>query len=550
MYFLGSEISVNFLVVTLVFWGLFGAVLNWFFGPTRHNLIASVKEGFYKAFVLAGVLFLAGSIFNWFRPVPQAGTFTAPVAVEEQVVVQSPLRFDTNFADEQVCEPTITTVTTHNAVFKFSSHGATLDDVTFMRELPGGKKQEFVIWKPEHFSAVGVAPFTVALDEKISAHYELVDQETTADFSSLTYKVATSQGQILKKFTIHKNTPVVDVSITVIPKKTMRPRMIWTNPMTKDLGQYDAMTLWVLPADGKLSSIRSNKIDQTQGYLQPTIFGAANKYFLCALVEDKDHFMQRAYARVADDTIVTYTQAQEVSEPTTWNMKFYFGPKELESLVSVDPRLEGVLDYGMLSFITKPMMRILKYCDHYTHNYGYAILLVTLLLKILLLPFTFRGERKMREFQESQKRLEYIEKKYHDNPEALQKARTEHALQNGSAMLGGCLPMLIQMPFFIGLNGGLSNSLELYKRPFIGWITDLSLPDSYYILPLLIFFVFFVTSVVNATKKDVRGVLSSAVMALLISTFFSTMASGLGLYMFFNSLLHLIQIRVQKALGL
>ncbi len=547
MYFLGSDVSVHFFIVSVAFWGLFGSVLNWFVGPTKKNFVVSVQEGFKRAIILGGIVFLIGAVFNWFKPSQPEGTFTANVKTVQ--IAQEPLQFDVDFVQSKY-EPVITNVQTHAGSFGFSSHGATLINAVFTRELSGGRTQAFTIWKQEYFTEKNQYPFMVGLDQNTPFDYELIDQKDTEVATVLTYKGSSDQGTIIKEFTVYKATSVIDLSLTVQPKKTMHPRIMWASPMLKELGDYDSVNVIACTKAGKFVTTGASKVNVEQGYIQPEIFGSDNKYFFCAVVKDKDAFMSRAYAQAVNDSVVSYIEAEPVSEEKTWKVSFYFGPKELEPLVAVNPRLEKILDYGMFSFITKPMLSLLKYCDQYTHNYGYAILLVALLLKLILLPFTFRGDKKMREFQESQKKLEYIEKKYQNQPELLQQAKAEHAMKNGMTMLGGCLPQLVQMPFFLGLQGALRNSLELYEQPFL-WIKDLSVPDSYYILPFLMFVSFLVSFLFNANKiKGVRSLLWPVTMGMVMGGVGTIMASGLGLYLLFNNVLHVLQVRLQRVFGL
>ena len=156
----------------------------------------------------------------------------------------------------------------------------------------------------------------------------------------------------------------------------------------------------------------------------------------------------------------------------------------------------------------------------------------------------------MREFQASQRQLEYLEKKHQNDQEMLDKLKADHAMKNGMTMLGGCLPMFAQIPFFFGLQGALNNSLELYQQPFIWWMQDLSLPDAYYILPLLIAISMFLSMTSASPKKGIRAMFGPLAMSLFMAAIFSIASSGLALYMFFNNFLHFIQVRIQKAFGL
>lgn len=549
MYFLGAEVTIQFFVTTIFFWGLFGTVVNWLFGPTKRDIAASAIGGFKRAVILAAIVMAVSSVINWFKPQQQEGTFTAAVKTVE--VVQQPLQFDVDFVQEKsLPSEVITTVQTNAGSLGFSNYGASLVQAVFARELSGSRVQSFPIWHKEYFTEKNQYPFMVALEKNTPFVYELIDHTSSDEQETLVYKAYSDQGTITKTFEIDKREMCIDCTLTMEPKKSMKPRLMWISPILKDLGEYDTTTAFAYTAAGKYVSTSADKVVSSQGYIAPTLFGSADKYFVSAMIKDHDTFVHRAYNQTVNDHIVSYLEAEEITEPTTWKLTFYIGPKELKSLKSTDTRLEAVLDYGMFSFISKPMMTLLNYADYYTHNYGYAILLVTLLLKLLLLPFTFRGDKKMREFQESQRKLEYIEKKYKDNPEMLQKAKQEHVMNSGMGMLGGCLTNFVQMPFFLGLQGALRNSVELYGQPFL-WIKDLSMPDQYYIIPLLLFLSFLITFYINgASTKGTRKVLWPVTVGLVMAGIGTIMSSGLSLFLLSNNLLQIVQIRIQKAFKL
>ena len=111
---------------------------------------------------------------------------------------------------------------------------------------------------------------------------------------------------------------------------------------------------WLIQLLRQSNYLQPDQIAFTQGYLQPDMFGADNKYFLCAMVKDSDKFINRAYSQTVRDVVVSYLEGKEVSEETTVHLSFYFGQKELESLVAVDHRLEKVLDYGWFSLYDLP----------------------------------------------------------------------------------------------------------------------------------------------------------------------------------------------------
>jgi YidC/Oxa1 family membrane protein insertase len=163
----------------------------------------------------------------------------------------------------------------------------------------------------------------------------------------------------------------------------------------------------------------------------------------------------------------------------------YMGPQEQDSLKTAAPGLELVVDYGMFNFVAAPMFWLLKWFHSFVSNWGWAIILLTILIKAVFYPLNAAAGRSMGKMKLVGPKLKEIQAKYADDRVKLNQAMMELYKKEKINPLGGCLPILIQMPVFIALYWVLMAAVELRHAPWIGWIQDLSAPDPWFILPVL-----------------------------------------------------------------
>ena len=475
-------------------------------------------------------------------------SFVAPLTAQEQ----EPLHTEVDFIDEEKSAVGESVeVSTSYADLTFSSEGAVLSRAVFKRNVRN-EIQTFNTIHTQVDQDRDERMFLVALDEKTPFAYTFEGRTDDSEATYIKYRAQTDSGTLEKEFVVYKNKCKIDLVITVVPYAgiSMRPRLLWIAPYLSQMAEHEQVSAVIFDKTGTYTKKGLTSINPREGFFEPTIFGVEDKYFLHALVSDEQHFGRRAYYKVVDKNILAIVEAEAVTERTQWTVGFYVGPKEVETFAAVDVQLDKVLDYGFFSPVSKGMLYLLKLCNEYVHNFGLAIILITLLLKLLLIPFTFKGEQKARKAESYYKKLAYIQQKYKDNPQALNAAREELVRSEGLPGLGGCLPLLIQIPVFMGLSGALNNSIELYKAPFTFWIRDLSVKDPYYILPALIGVGFLLVMVNAKAQSGFRQIVMSAGMALLFAAWMSTTAAGLALFIVANVLLHFGQTRIQKALGL
>lgn len=472
--------------------------------------------------------------------------FIAPVNQTEA----KPLNTEIDFIDEARLYPQeFTVVETDHVKAVFCNDGASLDRLEFKRNI-AGRPGAFETLQPVGEHEREQRSFLIALDEKTPYFYKLIDKTVEAGETIVHYRYESTATPIIidKKFTIfhddYRMNLEVAISSSKAADKTVEPRLFFAAPSLVALGENDAVAGLIGDSHDKISKIAKTSIDAHAGWYAPTLFGAEDKYFIHALVSDAHHFVNRAYFKPeAANKLLVIIEGSEVKMGNSWVLSFYCGPKEDEALAAVDKRLEQTLDYsGMLAPISRFMLEILKFLYKYFLNYGLAIIVLTILIKLILLPFSLKAEKGRKKSAEFQRKLDYLRQKHKNDNAAFSREQAELLKKHGLAGMGGCIPVLLQIPLFFALSRVLSSSIELYQAPFFGWITDLSAKDPYYILPLLIT----ISMLVTALGLDSQQRLSMMAMALMFGAFATNFAAGLALYILVSTVLGVVQTSLQR----
>lgn len=458
-----------------------------------------------------------------------------------------PLNREIDFIDtSRSAEAELYTVETDLARYTFSTDGGALESLIFKRN-QDGKHIELVTITQHPETEREQRCFLVALDEKTPFFYTMHEVRELEDRVILEYKANTHDVSITKAFTVHKQTHRIDLALTVHSKKgDVQPRILFSSPFIKEIVEQDKYAAIMTNEHGAVTVEKNLKKLEESGWFDPSLFGTADKYFVHAMIKDENGFAQRGYFnQIGSEHLTTFIEGPAVKEETTWHLSFYFGPKTEEAMRAVDQRLEKTLDYAdWLTPISQALLKLMKFLHHYLRNYGFVIIAVTALLKLVLLPFTMNGDKKAKEHSEFRRKMQYIQKKYKDDKETLQKEQAALIEKYGLPGLGGCLPLFIQMPLFFALNPILNSSIDLYKAPFL-WIPDLSARDPYFILPICIV----LCMVTQALTLDKQGRLPALAMALVIAAVSINFSAGLSLYIFMSALLGLLQSSIQKRMS-
>lgn len=219
----------------------------------------------------------------------------------------------------------------------------------------------------------------------------------------------------------------------------------------------------------------------------------------------------------------------------------YAGPKSLDVLASIDPKLQEVVNYGVFGFLSRPMLKIMKGFYDIFKNWGLAIILLTLLVRLFVLPFNVMSYRSIKAMQTIQPLLKGLQEKYKDNRQELNLATMKLMKEHKVNPLGGCLPMLLQLPIFFALYQVFGQSIELYKAPFGLWIHDLSAKDPLYVLPVGMAVTMFVQQNMTPTTMDPAQAKVMMFVPVLFSLMMLNLPSALNLYIFVSSLFAVIQ---------
>ncbi len=201
--------------------------------------------------------------------------------------------------------------------------------------------------------------------------------------------------------------------------------------------------------------------------------GFGDRYFLSALIPS-----ELGTGTLSMDYVGSEADARMLFEgATAASSEVYMGPKELDVLEAANPALSKAINLGWSTMVALPFLKLLKLFHRIAPNYGLAIILLTVVVRLLTLPMSIKGQRSMMKMQRLQPQVERIREKHKDDQERLNREMVDLYKRNHVNPLGGCLPMVVQLPVFFGLYEALLNAIELRHAPFIGWITDLSAPD-------------------------------------------------------------------------
>ena len=208
----------------------------------------------------------------------------------------------------------------------------------------------------------------------------------------------------------------------------------------------------------------------------------------------------------------------------------------------MDPALDNTVDFGWFTVFAYPLLNILKWFNQFVHNYGVAIILLTVLLKVALYPLTYKSMKSMKEMAKLQPQLAKVREKYKDDKEALNREMLSLMRTHGYNPAAGCLPMVIQMPIFFALYRVLYSSIELFHAPFAFWIQDLSSRDPFYVTPIFLAGTMFIQQKLTpSTATDPSQQKMMQMMPLIFGFMMLNLPAGLTLYMLVNALAGIVQ---------
>lgn len=292
----------------------------------------------------------------------------------------------------------------------------------------------------------------------------------------------------------------------------------------------------------KFDDMEENPVsrDSTEGWV-----AMLQHYFVSALIPEKDqtyHYYSKVLS--GDHYIIGMYGPQFTVEPgasVERTTTIYSGPKSQKVLERIAPGLELTVDYGVLWFIAKPLYWLLDKMHSLSGNWGWAIILVTILIKAFFYPLSAMGFKSMARMRNIQPRMLAIRERYGKDKARLNQAMMDLYKQEKINPLGGCFPILIQIPVFLALYWVLLETVEMRQAPFMLWIRDLSIADPYFVLPLIMGASMFVQQKLNPAPMDPVQAKVMQFLPVIFTVFFAFFPAGLVLYWVANNILSIAQ---------
>lgn len=273
-----------------------------------------------------------------------------------------------------------------------------------------------------------------------------------------------------------------------------------------------------------------------------------DKYFISVMIPEAS--ARGVFAKTEMERVVTAgLEFPPSSEEPRIAFQLYAGPKQFGSMKALGYGLEDTIDFGwfiydtwdIVRFVAKPLFFVLLFFHDYTNNFGVAIILLTGCIKLLFVPLQYKSYKSMQGMQKIQPKVQALQKKFKEDRERLNSELIKLYKEHKVNPVGGCLPMLLQMPAFISLFNILYMTVDLRQAPFILWITDLSVPDPFYVLPILMGVSMVLQQKIMPTTMDPTQAKMMLLLPVFLTFLFLTFPAGLVLYWLTNNVLTITQ---------
>jgi YidC/Oxa1 family membrane protein insertase len=541
----------------------------------------------FKKTILWAVFSMSGLMLynNWQvhegRPSMFAGApASAPVAADKTPVVnKADVPTQISGAPAVVATPTVNSAGIESAekfilqndvlVLEISANGANVVDAKLLKALTAEDKPvELFQYTPTHkyFARSGLISLNNNDLPNHTSAFKLV--QSGKDGSGRPFAVLASERngvKLEKTFVLNPGSYVVDVGHRVTQTTANPNPLILYTEIVRDssqeqkIGPFDgafSASTFTGPAaytdKEKFNKLEFTAIDKNKITIptqvaagDPAWIAMVQHYFASAWIPG-DKVVRDIYASRIDNglyRIGMQTPLGVVAPGSTVveKAKLFVGPQEERVLETIAPGFELLKDYGYLTILAKPIFWLLDNIHSYVGNWGWSIILLTILIKLVFFPLSAASYKSMARMKEVQPRLVAMKEQYKGEPQKLNQAMMEMYRKEKINPLGGCLPVLIQIPVFISLYWVLLSSVEMRGAPWILWIHDLSVPDPYYILPVIMAASMFVQTKLNPTPPDPIQAKVMMYMPIVFSIMFFFFPAGLVLYWVVNNLLSIAQ---------
>lgn len=389
--------------------------------------------------------------------------------------------------------------------------------------------------------------------------YEVSTETLTLDETTPTGKIVMHlqhEGvDVLREFTFHYETYLIEIETRIAAPEyadqNLNYMVLWGPSLGGEVSSHTDHFVFTgattflnnerveTPADSF-----ADRIDH-RGDLEWTAF--QNKYFAAAMIPGPGIESAVTLKETVDgkENLYVGLNYQSVQSAVSASHFLYVGTKELSLLEKTGHKLMRLLDYGWLgnkfAFLVKPLLKVLHYFYSVTQNYGWSIIFLTICIKIIFFPLTHKSFKSMKGMQKIQPYVKVIQERNKKDRQKMNEELMELYKKHRVNPLGGCLPMLLQIPVFIALYHALFFSIELHGAPFFGWIQDLSAADPYYVTPVLMGATMFLQQKMTPSIGDPMQQKIMLFLPIVFTFLFMTFPAGLVIYWTVNNLLTVAQ---------
>jgi len=363
--------------------------------------------------------------------------------------------------------------------------------------------------------------------------------------------------QVAKIFTFHRGSYVVDVEFEITNQSDITIIPFSYFQMLRDSNEPTGAGTMVQSYTGpamyteaeKFLKIKFSDLDKNKAEYPTNAdngwIAMLEHYFLTAWLPapqtPREFYAKRLAHNQYTAGVIAPVGAVESGQTKHIIMPLYAGPQEQNKLAELAPGLELTVDYGWLTVLAKPLFWLLSFYHSLVDNWGGAIILLTVTVKLIFFPLSAAGYRSMAKMRLVTPKLQRIREQYASDRQRMHQAMMEFYKEEKINPMGGCLPILVQIPVFIALFWTLMAAVELRYAPLALWITDMSVPDPYYVLPLIMGVSMWIQSKLSPTPADPIQAKVMQIMPVAFSVFFFFFPSGLVLYSLCNNILSIAQ---------
>ncbi|VAX17838.1 Inner membrane protein translocase and chaperone YidC, long form, partial [hydrothermal vent metagenome] len=375
-----------------------------------------------------------------------------------------------------------------------------------------------------------------------------IDLRPGDDPFTINYELTDKSGIIVKKsYTFYPDKYDFDFSVSVVSSPKWGEfgySLVWfgLNDEKSDFTSYYSYNGPIVLINGQRKAEAPEDDDPSIEYQGDIKWSAlTHRYFTMFAIPEvtKNQTMTSRYIDKSDFTLEWDYKAKVSDSPV--NIRFFAGPKKHELLKKYGDGISSIINYGWFDIIAKPLFWLMTFFHGLTGNWGWSVILLTITTKVLFFPLTQKGFKSMQKLQKVQPHLKKIQEAYKDDKEKLNQAMVALYKEHKVNPLGGCLPMILQIPIFFALYKVLLESIELKGAGWILWIDDLAMKDPYYVTPVLMGISMLAQQMMTPSTGDPMQRKMMMLLPVVFTFMFLSFPSGLVIYWLVNNILTIIQ---------